>query len=297
LRAVDEAMMFLNLEPGDRIGHGLALGIEPETFYKERHYYIALPAQWMLDNVVWLYFKTRKFNIKLSPVVEDFLLSCFHKLIQRIGYIGKEDNVDIRDYYEAMMLRGDNHDVYASNSHCNDEYAVNQDWESFNWLRNEDSVDIRRNNKKAKEIHFLYLFNEDVKRKGRKVQSFRVPVDYPLVIRSMQESLIKKISLSQIGIECCPSSNIRIGYFQRFDQHPILRFFPLEGSTRYPLSVSINTDDLGVFATSLPNEYSLMALALLKKRDSNDNNCYSSDEVYKWIERIIENSQKFRFNK
>ena len=112
----------------------------------------------------------------------------------------------------------------------------------------------------------------------------------------MQESLIKKISLGQLGIECCPSSNIRIGYFQRFDQHPILRFYPLEGSARYPLSVSINTDDLGVFATSLPNEYSLMALALLKKKDSNGNNCYSSDEVYGWVERIIENSQKYRFN-
>lgn len=297
LRAIDEALMFLNLESGDRIGHALALGVEPEAFYRERHNYIALPAQWMLDNVAWLYFKSRKFNIKLSPEVEDFLLSCFHKLTNRIGFTRNVGDFEMRDYYEAMLLRGDNYDVYASNSHIYDEDAGSLHWESYNWLNDKECIDIRRNNKRAKEIHFAYLFNEDIKANGRRVQSFRVPEDYAIIVRSIQESLIKKISLCQIGIECCPSSNVRIGYFQRFDQHPILRFFPLDGLTKFPLSVSINTDDLGVFATSLPNEFSLMALALLKKKDSSGNNLYSSEEVYGWIEKIIENSQKFRFIK
>ena len=40
------------------------------------------------------------------------------------------------------------------------------------------------------------------------------------------------------------------------------------------LSVSINTDDQGVFDTLLENEYALMALALKKKKDKNNNKSF-----------------------
>ena len=40
------------------------------------------------------------------------------------------------------------------------------------------------------------------------------------------------------------------------------------------LSVSINTDDQGVFDTLLENEYALMALALKKKKDKDNHKIY-----------------------
>ena len=50
-----------------------------------------------------------------------------------------------------------------------------------------------------------------------------------------------------------------------------------------------------MFATSLPNEYSLLALALMKMRDSEGNHLYSTQEVYDWVERIIANGEKLSF--
>ncbi|MDE7408727.1 MAG: hypothetical protein K2N09_01760, partial [Muribaculaceae bacterium] len=96
LRAIDEAIHFLGLEAGDRLGHALALGIDPDEFYRERHDYIALPMQWMLDNVVWLFFSSRKYNTSIEPSTEDFLLRTFRDLVRKIGYEhkGNEENGD-----------------------------------------------------------------------------------------------------------------------------------------------------------------------------------------------------------
>lgn len=52
------------------------------------------------------------------------------------------------------------------------------------------------------------------------------------------------------------------------------------------LSVSINTDDQGVFSTSLENEYALMAIALEKEKDENGDLKYNSSMIYEWMERV-----------
>ena len=65
-----------------------------------------------------------------------------------------------------------------------------------------------------------------------------------------------------LGIETNPSSNYVIGTFKNYAKHPIFNFYN-KGLTYDPaklddcaqLSVSVNTDDQGVFATSLENEY------------------------------------------
>lgn len=62
---------------------------------------------------------------------------------------------------------------------------------------------------------------------------------------------------------------------QDYSKHPIMEFYNRELEHDYKkleecsqLCVSINTDDKGVFSTSLENEYSLMARALeeMKKK-------------------------------
>lgn len=52
------------------------------------------------------------------------------------------------------------------------------------------------------------------------------------------------------------------------------------------LSVSINTDDQGVFDTLLENEYALMTLALKKKKDKNNNKIYDIEDIYEWIDYV-----------
>ena len=62
------------------------------------------------------------------------------------------------------------------------------------------------------------------------------------------------------------------------------------------LSVSVNTDDQGVFATSLENEYALLASALENVTDENGNYVYVKSMIYDWIDdvRRMGNDQSFK---
>ncbi|MDE5882040.1 MAG: hypothetical protein K2H60_09950 [Muribaculaceae bacterium] len=305
LRAIDEAIVFLGLEAGDRLGHALALGIDPDEFYDERHNFVALPAQWMLDNVVWLYFSSQKYNTPMEPSTEDFLLRMFRDLVRRIGYersfgkgeYRKVERVELTDYYQSMLLRGDNPSAKGDQSRSLWGMSQNS-WDHYAALPAVNVNEIRIWNKEATLLYEQYLTDDNIIANGRMIKSFVVPPGYRKLIREMQNKMMMLISKMQLGIECCPSSNYKIGYCKRYDRHPIFRFMPVKGdNTQYPLAVTVNTDDLGVFSTSLPNEYSLLALALMKMRDVDGNHVYSTQEVYDWVERIIKNGEKFAFKR
>ena len=84
----------------------------------------------------------------------------------------------------------------------------------------------------------------------------------------------------------------------RYDEHPIFRFKAITNKVGgYNLSVTINTDDLGIFQTSLDYEYALLAAAALKKKDSNGNKLYVKADVIKWLEDIRNNGEKYRFKR
>ena len=67
-------------------------------------------------------------------------------------------------------------------------------------------------------------------------------------------------------------------------------------SLRKYTTVSINTDDKGVFSTSLEREFSVMAAALEKKAAmEHDGN--SPRRIYDWLDRIREMGFEMRFDR
>ncbi|MDE5757731.1 MAG: hypothetical protein K2H85_03860, partial [Allobaculum sp.] len=278
LRAIDEAINFLKLDSADRIGHALALGIDAGEYYRERHNVTAVPKQWMLDNVVWLYMKSREFGIMADTKTDWFLVDTYKRLINEIGYRKTGENMpDIADYWDSMLLRGDNPDNYIPNGTVRtNNFSDADSWEFYSLNDTERLKRIRDFNGEARQLYVEYHCNPGIKSQGELVRAFELPPQYPQFITGMQDAIIRDICKRQICIECCPSSNVRIGRLKRFDSHPIARFMPIDAAaTRYPLAVTVNTDDLGVFSTSLPNEYSLLALAMLKKTTADGSHLYS----------------------
>lgn len=299
LRAIGEAIDFLGLESGDRLGHAVALGIDAPEFYTERHNYIVLPRQWFLDNTVWMYFFAKKLNIVLEPQTEAFLGANARQLLVELGYekaFGK--NIDLYDYYLSMKLRGDDPELYRDGAFSTTALSGLPDGRSihsFSVSTAHDLVEVRRN-ANATRLYWLYHFDSQIKESGEKVISAKIPEGYIRVIDELQNGMMSRINRLRIGIECCPSSNLKIGNLHRFDRHPIFRFMPVDpNATRFPLAVTVNTDDLGIFATSLPNEFSLLALALIKARDIQGKPLYNSSQIYDWIKAVVENAHKFCF--
>ncbi|MGL5921184.1 MAG: hypothetical protein ACRCZQ_11905, partial [Bacteroidales bacterium] len=86
--------------------------------------------------------------------------------------------------------------------------------------------------------------------------------------------------------------------------HPILAFNnhrlhhdPAKMADNPQLSVSLNTDDQGVFSTYLENEYALMAIALEKEKDENGNRKYTSMFIYDYLDHIRRLGHEQRFVK
>ena len=74
LRAIDEAIRFLNLDCGDRIGHALALGVNVAEWYQGKGCQISLSTQDHLDNIAWMYHALKRYKIEGCEVLKDYLL-------------------------------------------------------------------------------------------------------------------------------------------------------------------------------------------------------------------------------
>ena len=105
----------------------------------------------------------------------------------------------------------------------------------------------------------------------------------------MQQCMQKLIAEKGIAIECNLSSNQLIGTFGTYYEHPLFRFnqhLLSRYEQRQHLFVSVNTDDQGVFDTSLENEYALLAECIAQKKNENNENLYNDEVIYEYIDYI-----------
>lgn len=296
LRAVDEAIHFMGLKNGDRIGHGLVLGTDVESYYLGRSMMLTLKRHEWLDNVAWMYQECCKCNCSsvILQQLKRWYRNCYKDVYS--DYLGKDVVADIDDFYQSWALRGDNPQLYAEEKESSLEYPLTP-WDRE--ARNNDTLaNEARKNMIARNLYRAYHFNKDVRQQGDESISVKVTNEYIDAVISIQQHMLDKIQNLHIAIECNPTSNYRIGEFSMYVAHPLVKFFNHGLSTNYPsrsISISINTDDSGVFATSIEREYSLIALALEKDKEFSKNN--SPRIIYDWLNRIRELSQEQRFIK
>lgn len=299
LRAIDEAIRFLEFGQGDRIGHALALGIDPNEFYSLKNNEIILSKHDLIDNLAWLIAKARKINL-CSKEVENMrkLFSNYYHEIYAMNTKNYQDGilneVTPELFYDAWKLRGDNPEKYFT-KYEKDFYKKEEIATPYNEysLSKSDKLNCIRNAKKAYMLYQAYHFDSNVRIIGEQETSFKASKGYISLIEEIQNHMMREIAKKNISIECNPSSNYLIGTFKRYDKHPIKRFYNLgleinsEKIKECPqLSVSINTDDQGIFSTYLENEYALMALAMETIEDEEGKPIYSPSMVYDWLDRI-----------
>lgn len=206
------------------------------------------------------------------------------------GVVYPADLLNVEVYYMSMMLRGDN-------PSRNEEIVLNyiEDWQSFE-CDSDVLISQCRKNKEAQGLYQMYHYDETVRVQGDKVVSFVVPKFYIEAVSEIQNSMMMEIEAKGLILECCPSSNWKIGMIDRYDEHPIFRFNTITDKEEgFNLPVTINTDDLGIFQTSLDYEYALLAAAALKKKDINGDKLYTKAEVIRWLEDIRKNGEKYKF--
>lgn len=316
LRAIDEAIVFLNMRCGDRLGHALALGINIDDWYKSKSNRILISKQDYLDNLVWLHAKIRKYCIsdcsdallyiekRFSEYFSDIYLNYMHKEIRGdfegnhkidnnlIGVDYYNLNFGINEYYDSWKLRGDEPELYRTGKFVADDLQLD-DW-NYNAINRlyPQNYTIRYN-LETSILYYMYHYNSDVVKKGSQMVEIKVKPCIIEAVKKVRIEMQKDIARMGIGIETNPSSNYFIGTFRRYDKHPIVDWhnrgltYDKKLLRACPqLQVSINTDDQGVFATYIENEYAYMALALEKSKNENGEYLYNRADILQWLENI-----------
>lgn len=297
LRAIDECIKFLNFDQGDRLGHALALGISPLDYYESKDLTLIISKQDLLDNIAWTLGKIREKGLDVSSslmyYLENEYRKYYHEIYEKSSY--ELEGFCYITYYDSWKLRGDCPELYKEVQKL-DEFQKMK-IQKADWIRlNEgNEFDIARGNSKAKMLYREYHFNSKIKIEGSKIAEFKINYEYIKLVKELQKVLQKEIASKNICIETNPSSNYLIGTFNRYNEHPITKFYNLgltldsEKVKKCPqISVSINTDDQGVFGTYLENEYALIALSLEKQIDENGAKTYIPSMIYDWIDRVRE---------
>lgn len=292
LRAIDEAVRFLHLDRGDRLGHALALGVDPAVHYEYKRYRSVLCRQDLLDNLVWLLYRGQELDVPISPRLRSLLETqadrCFSEIYGNCMSAMKLAP-RLYEYYCAMRLRGDAPEVcgggklhpFLENAACN-----------AYWRDEEPGLETYRNSAVVRALCQCYHFDGESRKKGRQIEEFPIKDEYIELISHVQDKLAEELAEKGIMIECNPTSNYLIGTFRRYDMHPIFRFNNMGlvrtdgGHDPSPqLSVSINTDDSGIFDTSLENEYAVIAASLESAREDGRKK-YIGLSVYHYLENI-----------
>lgn len=323
LRAIDEALSFLNMHCGDRIGHAIVLGIDAHEWYNNRNNTIMITQQDYLDNIAWLYSKIIEYRLNVDSSVMFYLQNEFQKYF-RIVY---RDNIhsdafkgamssayyqdrlstefNINTYYNAWTLRGDDPEKYRTGQYKTMYYTDIWEWNSVN-----NKFPVDKSIRKSAAISFLYYsyhYNADIKIEGNKSIKISVPHNVIDAVDLVRDKLQRIIAYKGLCIETNPSSNCMIGPFDKYsyEKHPILNFYNIgletsDGKSKKNcnnISVCINTDDQSVFKTSLENEYAFIVRALECDKNIDGGDKYGRSSIYNWIDNIRQMGMDFSFDK
>lgn len=293
LRAIDEAVCFLDYRRGDRLGHALALGVDPDIHYRKKSMCAILPKQNYLDNLVWLIYRGRELGVRIDTRQHEIMKQQAFQLLREIyKNVFLNKSVTLQDYYNSMMLRGDMPELYASEGfdgsllYRNPYYA----WGTLRDRRHREQLEFYRQDGDIARLYWAYHYDWFVKREGMKTTSVDITPGYITLVREVQDAMQWYLERRGIVVECNPTSNVLIGTFGDYSRHPVTRFhdegLERDGRTRPQMHVCINTDDLGVFDTSLEFEYALLMGALCDREGEGGWPRYSTNDVLAYLRNL-----------
>lgn len=302
LRAVDETIRFLELRRGDRLGHGLGVGVEPELHYQRKGRKITLTNQERLDNLVWLLVRARNLGLSISADLYDTLKNEASNLLNEIygeSVRRKGFSLSLERYACSMELRGDDPRLYISGAFREKPGDISP-YSAYGARGGEP--DFYRKDPAVSVFYHLYHYDGLVKRKGGESIKTEITDAYLRLMRSAQDMMQREIERRGIVIECNPSSNVLIGTFQSYRSHPIFRFHNagLETDTEKrrncaQVRVSVNTDDIGVFDTSQQFEYELLYQTLREMKNEDGMRRCQETDIMNYLEHLREMGHESTF--
>lgn len=302
LRAIDETLSMLAYQPGDRLGHAIALGIDPNVWIREVDQQIIETKQAWLDTLVWVH----QLLGSGSPMVRKLRLE---QEIRRLSLeiYGRQRNAGKygevwapMDLYESWRFRAlDPYSVDTEVLEHEQRFALRRlgfGEQSDRWYHVQVSLaeQLGREVSSVKAYRLLqsYWFNKSVYDLGEK----RIRIDlraqrslWVELCEEVQRQVQNRVVEEMIVVEANPSANLFIGPMSCLDEHPIFNL-TLDPDKRLQrrVRVTVNTDNPAIYNTSLAQQFDLLAEVLT-------NQGQSEGEVEPWLKWLRNNGRAFSF--
>ncbi len=269
LRRIHELLGARLLEPGDRLGHALALGVPPERWTACGGQ--PQPSEERLDDLLWEIDLQQKGEMPLEPTRHAFARAEALQLgadIFASRAPGLEALLDLR----RLRLEGSQLERFG-----------------FPFLRRPASLD------EPQTLLWRYLTDPSVFERGQRpvegTGTSAVREGELRMLAATQRWLRSLLARQEISVEGNPSSNLLIGDHAALEMLPLFRLCGQQAAVEAPeadLWVSLSSDDPVSFATRLADEYAYAYFALL--RDG-----LPAAEALGWLQRRCREGWMSRF--
>lgn len=278
VRAIDEAIRFLGMHSGDRIGHGLALGIEYKSWCNRVEGLVVMPRGQRLDDLVWM-------RTKLAAATSTFA-GCLFEIDQEIEQLARE--IYFPDHERTSKIPSLQVMHEAWNMRGYDPLRILNRELPCGWT-------VRDSPKLITDAFALYYdYHFDAGQRRRYNEFVRIPLtesvdDWHAMITWLQDQILRELARKRIAIEINPTSNLCIGSLACMTEHPVFRWHPPEHSdTAIRPFILVGSDDPGVFGTELLFEYATLSKAAEERGAT-------PREISAWLSELRETSRKFCF--
>jgi len=269
LRRMDEVIDYCKFHSGDRIGHGIALGVNVEDWVHSNPVVI-IPRGEYLDNLLWIWGVYSK--------LENLSSRTYVYLEQRIYEIAK----DIFKHTAALTVPL-LYEVYKRRFLSIEEEVSRASYVkicgcSYFQRTNDELAELRAHWWDKDNLYLAYHCQYFLSRMNEPIYVSTSDVEERMTL-DMQQFLIGKIAKAGIIIEVNPSSNEAIGEIDSMFGNQLFKIQSAASSELTNIMVNINSDDPMVFNTNVSNEIAYMYYGMLSQG-------IGKEAALTWIEKL-----------
>lgn len=259
LRAIYEAIIFLDLRCGDRIGHAAASGVSVGLWKNNMGEKLLVRKGEYMDDLVFAYhlISTKSKDGSLLKLLPEIALR-----IDEYAYDIYDDYYPVSKHIKAWLMRYEDPEKILGRE--DKQNAIEKLFLRYHYEK------TRINYDEIIAVDTYDIFGEDD-------------------LTKLQWLILEYMHDKDLVIETLPTSNVVIGHHHDFSTYHLYNWWKWgkEGHAIPPIVVG--TDDAGIFATNIYNEYCNIFSLLKYQKHMN------TDDIMALIRQIDENSRIYAF--
>lgn len=287
LRAIYEAIVFCDLRNGDRIGHAVAAGLPVHLWEREIGNEFPIRQGQYMDDLIFAYHLIVNGKIESLQTAIPFIIN----KVQEISFDVFDKHYPISVLEKAWLMR-EYCPLHAFKLSVYDQEPVTlSNDDEWNFLLEEGIIDCYGKIPSNTPWKLFEKYHTKICRdqydKIITIQPFEILK--PEQVETLQLALLQEMNRREIVIETLPTSNVRIGFHKDFSTYHLYNWIKWREEGKSIPPIVVGSDDTGIFATNIYNEYANIYCALLHHHHM------PHARVMEVIKKLDEDSRIYRF--